>query len=82
MVRDPQTLGERLAYVRNRHGLTQWRMSQVLGVSRQEVTDYEHGSDVPLSVLVRYCEVFAVRWPWLVEGLGVRGQQPAKLGGL
>jgi DNA-binding XRE family transcriptional regulator len=75
VVRDPQTLGERLALVRNRHGMTQWQMSQVVGVSRQDVTDYEHGQEVPLPVLVMVGEVFGVRWLWLADGLGAREQQ-------
>ncbi len=78
--REPQTLGERFAFVRNQHGITQWRMAQLLGVSRQEVTDYEQGQEAPLPVLVKFCEVFAVRWPWLVEGLGVRERHSAPRG--
>ncbi len=72
---DPHTLAERLASVRNKHGITQWVMSQVLGVSRQAVTDYENGQEVPLSVLVKFGEVFKVRWFWLVDGIGAREQR-------
>ena len=55
--RDPQTLGERLHLVRNEHGITQGQAAQLLGVSRCQVTAYEHGQDVPLPVLVTFCEV-------------------------
>ena len=80
MVREPQTLGERLALVRNQHGITQAQVAQLLGVSRCEVTDYEQGQEVPLPVLVKCCDVFAVRWPWRVSGLGARAQHPASCG--
>lgn len=77
MVRDPQTLGERLTLVRNQHGITRWHTAQVLGVLTQEVAEAEQNSQASLLYLATFCDLFRVRWPWLVDGLGAREQYPA-----
>ena len=56
--------------MRIRNGLTQGAFAQYLGVSRQDVTEYEHGSDVPPPVLVALCQIFNVEWAWLTLGIG------------
>ena len=40
----PQTIGGRIFWVRVSNGLTQGVFAQYLGVSRQDVTDYEHAA--------------------------------------
>jgi transcriptional regulator with XRE-family HTH domain len=66
-----QTIGGRIFLVRIRNGLTQGDFAHYLGVSRQDITDYEHGSEVPPHVLVTLCEVFSVEWLWLTVGNGL-----------
>ena len=50
-----QTIGGRIFLVRIRNGLTQGTFAQYLDVSRQDVTDFEHGGEVPPQVLVTLC---------------------------
>ena len=65
-----QTIERRIFLVHIRNGLTQGMFAQYLGVSRHDVTDFEHGGEVPPPVLVTFCEVFGVEWLWLTLGIG------------
>ena len=76
MVHEPHTVGERLAFVRQAHGLTWGATAQLLGVAPGDVAGYEQGQEAPLAVLVTFCDVFAVRWYWLVEGRGASAKPP------
>lgn len=74
MLPEPHSLGERMAWVRQAHGLTWGAVAALLGVTAHDLARYERGRTVPLPVLARFCTVFAVRWYWLVDGIGGRTQ--------
>jgi len=65
-----QTPAGRICWVRISNGLTQGTFASYLGMSRQAVTAYEDGSEVPPQVLITLCEVFSVEWAWLTVGVG------------
>lgn len=63
-------VGGRVFGVRVEYGLTQWQFATVLGLSRQAVTEYENGGDVPWGVMVTIGDAFGVNWVWLLTGIG------------
>ena len=74
MLPEPHTMGERIAWVRQTHGLTWGAVAALLGVHARDVAGYEQGQTVPLPVLAQFCALFGLRWYWLVDGIGERTQ--------
>lgn len=64
------SIGERVFRVRVEHGLTQGQFATVLGLSRQAVTEYEQGGEVPWRVMGTIGNAFGVNWVWLLTGIG------------
>jgi len=64
-------LGERLALVRASAGLSQKEMGDKLAISWRSYQNYELGSrEPPADVLLRVCEAFGYRLPWIVLNEG------------
>ncbi len=62
-------LGERIYHYRERCGLSQLKLAELLDVSRQAVSKWETGSAIPeLSKLVRMAEIFGVSLGALIVG--------------
>ena len=71
------TLGERLAHLRNREGLSQDALAEKLGVSRQSVSKWENNVSTPdLDRLVKLGEVFGVSLDELVKGEALPAAEP------
>jgi len=66
-------VGERLAIVRSDAGLSQKEMGKRLSVSWRSYQNYELGMrEPPLDMVSAVCELFDVRFVWLIEGIGGR----------
>ena len=62
------TLGERIKYQRTRAGLSQERVAELVGVSRQSVTKWESGQSAPSTEnLFRLAEIFGTTVDMLLD---------------
>lgn len=73
--------GDRVQALRKRAGLSQEKLAEKLGISRQAVSKWEAGQSQPeMEKLVALCELFGVGLDELVRGVKNDAQQP-NLGG-
>ena len=73
-----ETLGRRIAALRNERGLTQVQLAEVLGCSQQQVLSFEKGRRrVPVSALPDLSKALGVS---VEELLGASEEKPAKRG--
>lgn len=63
------TLGERIAYYRKKAGYSQEGLAERLGVSRQAISKWETGSNMPdIGMLVVLADFYGVSIPELING--------------
>lgn len=63
------TLGKRLAFLRERSGLNQQKIADATGVSRSNLSKYEQDKVKPTSdAIVSLCDFYDVSADWLLRG--------------
>lgn len=63
-------LGEKIYYLRKKHGLSQEQLAEVLGVSRQAVSKWEAGQSVPdIDKILSVCDCFSVSADYLLRDI-------------
>lgn len=73
------TLAERIQEQRKRCGMSQEKLAELVGVSRQAVTKWESGQSAPNTEnLFRLAEIFGVTVDLLLDAGESRGQSPAE----
>lgn len=66
-----KAVGERLATIRGSQGMSQREMGQALEISWRSYQNYELGTrEPPTDVVLKLCQKFSFRVPWLVYGTG------------
>lgn len=64
------TMGERIKYVRNKHGLTQQAFAERIGISRGALANYEVDRNEPIDAVIKsICREFHVNANWLRTGV-------------
>lgn len=62
---------ERIKEIRQDNNLSQKAFGEMLGVSRDVITNIEYGRVKPKQLLLNHmCEVFNINKEWLIEGTG------------
>ena len=70
------TLGKRLAFLRDRSGLNQQKLSDATGVSRSNLSKYEQDKVKPTSdAIVSLCDFHNVSADWLLRGIEPQPQK-------
>ena len=70
------TLGKRLACLRERSGINQQKLSDATGISRSNLSKYEQDKVKPTSdAIVSLCEFYDVSADWLLRGIEVQTQK-------
>ena len=70
------TLGKRLAYLRELSGLNQQKLSDATGVSRSNLSKYEQDKVKPTSdAIVSLCNFYDVSADWLLRGIESQTQK-------
>ncbi|MCM1539777.1 MAG: helix-turn-helix domain-containing protein [Blautia sp.] len=65
------TLGERLTYIRKKHGYTQNSLAEAIGVSRGVIFNIEKNKTVPQAIVVNaICQTLRINREWLMRGMG------------
>lgn len=73
------TLAERIQEQRRRCGMSQEKLAELVGVSRQAVTKWESGQSAPNTEnLFRLAEIFGVTVDLLLDSGGTEGDSPAE----
>ena len=62
------SLGQRIRLARDAEGMSQRELAEKIGMSRDRISDYENGADVPSGALRAICEVLNVASDWLLFG--------------
>lgn len=66
------TLGEKITELRNKKGLTQEQLANLLNVTRQAISKYENNQSEPdLATIRRLCTIFDVRYEELLGELDI-----------
>jgi len=66
---DLKAIGQRLAIVRSKTGMTQLDFAEALGLSRRAYINYEQGRrDVPVSIIKTLMDDFNTDPVWLIDG--------------
>lgn len=61
-------VGRRLAKIRKMHGYKQYEISKLLGITSQQICNYERGnSQVPFSILIKLAYIFDCSCSDIVE---------------
>jgi len=73
---DLNTLGKRLACLRERSGINQQKLSDATGISRSNLSKYEQDKVKPTSdAIVSLCEFYDVSADWLLRGIEPQTQK-------
>lgn len=68
-----QTIGKRLAFIRNEKGYTQTSLAAAIGVSRGVISNIEYDQNEPLPVVTNaLCAELGIHKEWLLTGQGER----------
>lgn len=71
------SLSNRIRTLRSEKKLSQGKLAQALGVSRQAVSKWENGSSVPdMENLIQLCELFEVDLSYLTTGVQNTTEEP------
>ena len=71
------TLGEKISFLRQEKGISQEKLAELVGVSRQAVTKWENGNANPdTENLIRLAEIFGVSLDELCKGFS---EKPKKI---
>ena len=77
---DLNTLGKRLAYLRERTGINQQKLSDATGVSRSNLSKYEQDKVKPTSdAIVSLCNFYDISADWLLRGKEVEQSETQKI---
>jgi len=75
------TLGEKIKMYRSQNGLSQEKIAELVGVSRQAVTKWESGQSAPSTAnLITLAEIFKISMDDLVSGVSQTGLAERKQG--
>jgi len=75
------TLGEKIKMYRSQNGLSQEKIAELVGVSRQAVTKWESGQSAPSTTnLITLAEIFKISMDDLVSGVSQTGLAERKQG--
>ncbi len=75
----PEILGERIAFLRKRNGLTQAQLAEQLGISAQAVSKWESGLSCPdIMMLVPLSRIFGISTDVLLSGNRLYEYEPVK----
>lgn len=74
------SLGERLIYVRKKHGFTQDSLAKKIGVSRGVIYNLEKNKTMPQNIVVKaLCDTLKINKNWLLYGTGKMEYEEAPL---
>lgn len=61
------TVGKRIRAARRKLGWTQTQLGDIVGLSKQAISGYEHGSHIPNANAIKYiCLALKVSSDWLI----------------
>lgn len=73
------TLGEKITELRNKKGLTQEQLANLLNVTRQAISKYENNQSEPdLATIRRLCAIFDVKYEELLGELDISNKSEIK----
>lgn len=71
-------LADRIQQLRKSHGLSQEKLAEHLGVSRQAVTKWENGQSTPdVDKIIAMSDFFSVTTDYLLKGIVQEAAAPA-----
>ena len=74
------SLGERLIYIRKKHGFTQDSLAKKIGVSRGVIYNLEKNKTMPQNIVViALCNTLKINKNWLLYGTGKMEKEEAPL---